>query len=292
MSKLAYLISSGKKRFDSRYLRCQNCGGTSGEDVARKYMVVTLRRCDDCKLMFRTPVDLPEEAAAFYQEDYTQGTTTEVPPLDELAKLRARNFADTERTYAHYVAIVKALGLGEGARLFDFGCSWGYGSYQFAQAGFAVDSYEISVPRRRYAVANLGVHAYDAFPPPPAEPYDVFFSAHVLEHVPSPTEIITQALAMVRPGGFVVTVVPNGGDRYKAEHQASWLALWGQVHPNFLDDVYVRHNFGRLPTMMTSLTARTRPTAGQVDAIGRFARGETVPDLAMDDYEFVFILRK
>ena len=60
------------------------------------------------------------------------------------SQLLSTRFAGEEKNYAGYIAVLHALGVAEGARMLDFGCSWGYGSWQLAQAGFAVEAFEIS----------------------------------------------------------------------------------------------------------------------------------------------------
>lgn len=243
MSKVDYLIRSIAHRpRPSRHL-CPNCGGREAMLVERKLLVTDLRRCGACKLMFRTPTDEPAEAAAFYNAGYAQGFTTDTPDPDTLEKLKALRFAGTEKDYSYYIDVVRQLGAPSGARLFDFGCSWGYGSYQFAQAGFETLSYEISAPRRQYGVDNLGVHAvtdFEAWAKSPAatNSQDVFFSAHVLEHVPSPTKIIELARRVLKPGGLFVAFFPNGSEPFRRVSPA-WSKLWGEVHPNFLDEVYL-----------------------------------------------------
>src|SRR2546422_477816 len=77
-----------------------------------------------------------QENEAFYQADSEQGFTTDMPSEQELAALKASQFANHEKNYTDYIAVLGALGIGIGAKVFDFGCSWGYGSYQLAQAGW------------------------------------------------------------------------------------------------------------------------------------------------------------
>jgi 2-polyprenyl-3-methyl-5-hydroxy-6-metoxy-1,4-benzoquinol methylase len=292
MSKLRYLSEAVRKQRDPRYAVCQNCGASAGTIVSRKYLVTALRRCAGCSLMIRVPVDLPDESARFYQSDYSQDTTTAMPGPAELAALVARDFAGTERAYGRYLALLDALGIRRGARLFDFGCSWGYGSFQLARAGFEVDAFEISAPRRAFAVEKLGVRAADRFPPPgPVPTYDVFFSAHVLEHVPAPGEVLRQALAMVRPGGLVVSVVPNGTARFRREHPRAWQRLWGKVHPNLIDDHFVEQAFPAVPRLFSTLLPEG-PTTEQRAALGAFGRGEAAADVLADSYELVIVLRR
>lgn len=68
--------------------------------------------------------------------------------------------------------------------------------------------------------------------------FDVFFSAHVLEHVPSVADVLTLAGNVLVNKGLFVAFTPNGSDVYRRLHKKSWNKLWGLVHPNFLDDQF------------------------------------------------------
>ncbi|PHY12990.1 hypothetical protein CSW58_08810 [Caulobacter sp. B11] len=253
MSKVDYLLRSVVRHRDADRQRCPNCGAKNSILIERKLVVTELRRCDACMMMFRTPTDAPAEAADFYNHEYAQGFTTDMPEAPALAELKARGFTGTEKDYSYYIDVLRQLGAPPGAKLFDFGCSWGYGSYQFARAGFDTLSYEISAPRRRFGVENLGVQAVSDFEAwansPEAEAtMDVFFSAHVLEHVPSPSLIIALAQRVLKPGGLFVAFVPNGSAAFRSV-SPTWSRLWGEVHPNFLDEVFFNAALSRSPRL-------------------------------------------
>ena len=128
MGKLAYLVRSSTSQFHPDRRTCPNCGGR-GQPVARKYAVTALERCDSCCLLFRTPTDPPDLGERFYNEEYVQGATTSLPSLDALERMKANDFAELENDYVGFARILKDLGAGEGSKVFDYGCSWGYGSY-------------------------------------------------------------------------------------------------------------------------------------------------------------------
>ena len=252
MGKLAYLVRSSTSQFQPDRRTCPNCGGR-GQPVARKYAVTALERCGDCCLLFRTPTDPPDLGERFYNEEYVQGATTSLPSLAELERMKANEFADLENDYAGFARLLKALGAEQGAKVFDYGCSWGYGSYLFAQAGFAVKSFEISRPRRSYGQQYLDVDLvedFEAFVAGAEGTFDVFFSSHVLEHVPAPSAVIEQALRLLMPGGLLVSVCPNGTAAFRAADPAGWRVLWGEVHPNLLDDVYLARTLSGMPYLI------------------------------------------
>lgn len=243
IQRLEYLIASTRKTLAGQGFECPSCGSSDAALVQRKYLVTALRRCRHCELQFRTPTTSVAENEAFYQEDYTQGFTTDCPSEAELARLLETQFHGSVRDYGPYVDLLRAAGVATGARLFEFGCSWGYGSWQFARAGFEVEAFEISRPRARYARERLGVKAHtDAVGV--AGPFDVFFTSHVLEHVPSVSAAVEFARRVLKPGGLMVAITPNGSASLRERDQKSWNRLWGLVHPNFLDERFYRRLHG------------------------------------------------
>lgn len=249
-SKARYLARSVAKLPFAETARCPNCGCATGMRMDQKYWVTQLVRCHACALQYRSPIDSEEFSRRFYNFDYTEGTTTETPEPSELARLKTTGFAGTEQAYAGYLAFLARHGIAPPARLLDFGCSWGYGSFQFATAGYDTLSFEIAEDRRNYGIANLGVrHIDDMFEIGPGHPlagtFDCFFSAHVLEHVPSPSKVIDLAWHCLKDGGAFVAFTPNGCDAFRKFNPRAWSNMWGEVHPNYLDDVFYEKHFAR-----------------------------------------------
>jgi len=204
--------------------------------------VTVLRRCNACRLLFRSPTTTAEENSSFYQSAYSQGFTTDTPPVDRLEQLKASRFKGSEKDYSQYLNVLAALGCKPGDLLFDYGCSWGYGSWQFIQEGYSVTAFEISVPRCEYAKTYLGINAQTRMENVDG-PFDVFFSAHVLEHVPSVSRSLEFARKILRPEGWFVAFTPNGSDAFKARKQELWKYSWGLVHPNVIDDLFYSNAF-------------------------------------------------
>lgn len=210
---------------------CPACESNDTTLIKRKYVVTALCRCEHCRLMFRVPKTSDDQNRRFYQKDYHQGFTADCPPLDVLDRLKRTNFRHTAKDYTVYIDILRALGLEPGQSIFDFGSSWGYGSWQLARAGFRVYSYEISSPRARYSAEQLGcdVRPADRLP----EKVDCFFSAHVIEHLLNPRTLWNVASSVLKPSGVVALFTPNG-DPSLAATTKTYHQLWGQVHPLLL----------------------------------------------------------
>jgi len=229
-NKLRYLIWAGT-HFMGADTACPACNEAQTLLLKRKYGVTALYRCPSCEVMFRVPKPSVEAEARFYQKDYNQGFTTDCPDTDELEKLKHDCFSGTERDYSAYIAVLRAAGLGQGSSVFDFGCSWGYGSWQLNHAGYRVYSYELSRPRARYAAENLQCEVYppDELP----EKVDCFFSAHVIEHLTNPRTMWETARDVLKPGGKMVAFLPNGDPELEQVNR-NYHQLWNQVHPLLL----------------------------------------------------------
>jgi 2-polyprenyl-3-methyl-5-hydroxy-6-metoxy-1,4-benzoquinol methylase len=239
MGKLSYFTDSLVKTFAGGRANCPSCGST-GVVIDRKWLVTALRRCHACGLIYRTPTTSIAENDKFYQSEYEQGFTTDLPDDAALDAMLKSKFAGTEKDFSRCVTILKALGATPGCRLLDFGCSWGYGSRQLADAGYRVEAFEISKPRGDYARSKLGVSVTADAVALPSRSYDVFFSSHVIEHVPSVAEMLATADRVLVPGGLFLALTPNGSDAFRKTDQAAWHSVWGQVHPQLIDDEFVR----------------------------------------------------
>jgi 2-polyprenyl-3-methyl-5-hydroxy-6-metoxy-1,4-benzoquinol methylase len=222
--------------------------------------------------MHRAPPDDPAISEQYYQKAYRQGFTTELPNSQRLQELLRSRFGGIEKCYDYYISVLNALKLNQDARIFDYGCSWGYGSWQIMQAGYQVQACEISGPRSKFARENLEVDctsdvSVNLFRGRSSHSFDCFFSAHVLEHVPSPSRVIDLARLALRPGGFFVAFTPNGSEAYRQVDPTGWHHLWGKVHPNLIDDQFYHRAFAADP-----LHLQTSPA--DLDAVSRFASGE------------------
>ena len=249
--KVRYFLDSALKIVSRKGLDCPSCGYRQSTLVKRKFLVTSLRRCTSCRLLFRSPTSSESENKKFYQRKYQQGFTTEMPASQELRKLKSSMFKNTEKDYSCYIGVLKALNLKPGARLLDYGCSWGYGSWQLQQAGYSVQSYEISRPRCDYAKKYMGVNATWDIKKLEGR-FDIFFSAHVLEHVLAVKDVISLSIKLLKTGGWFVAFTPNGSGVYRKSHPLQWQSSWGLVHPNLMDEEYYRAILNDMSFLVTS----------------------------------------
>ncbi len=180
--------------------------------------------------------------AEYYQKSYSHDYPAHQPPSQSaLAKLLRTGFvADPEKNFTRYIEVLKAVGLKSGDAVLDFGCSWGFGSWQFRQAGFNVYSLEVSQPRADYARSNLNCRVVSDVSQIP-ERIQCVFSSHVIEHLPDPTLIWDAAEKILGEDGKMVIFCPNGEPAREALiGRRQYGYLWPQVHPMVITPKFMR----------------------------------------------------
>lgn len=247
---------------------CPACGSDKVQFVYRKYFVTSLHECQSCHIRFRVPKESSERAERLYtKEAYTQGFTTDLPSPTELATLLKGNFAGNEKHFGPYIAILKTI-LPSGAKILDFGSSWGYGSWQITQAGFDVYSYEIGELRARYAEDHLDCKMVTDL----STLYgtiDCVFSSHVIEHLPDPGILLNEAQKLLVPGGYLVCFCPNGDPA--RESQKYYHKVWGKVHPLLITSGFMTWAIEKNHLSLCEMRAGENLLGGELLTIARKA---------------------
>jgi SAM-dependent methyltransferase len=238
-TKLKYLLWAAQHWFGAERT-CPSCGATATRLIKRKYAVTGLHRCDHCGLMFRVPKGTVAEDEQFYESEYKQESTTDLPDDVRLEALKKESFASIGKDYHRYIAILQVLGLSPGAIIYEFGSSWGYGSWQLLQQGYRVYSYELARTRSRFAQEKLGCYSLES-PRDIPERADCFFAGHVLEHLPDPNLLWQIARDVLSPTGIVVLFTPNGEPIRERLVGRDYHHLWGRVHPLLLTAAAIGH---------------------------------------------------
>lgn len=284
-SRIRFFFDSLRKRIARTGNLCPSCQLPGTEILDRKYGVLRLERCPACKVLFRTPTTSPAESARYYQKAYTHGFTTEMPSDTELAELQARKFVGTGKDFSERIATLRALGVPPSARVLDYGCSWGYGTWQLRDAGFDAIGFEVSRPRAEYARTRMLVPVVDNPWAAPAQ-FDVVYSSHVIEHVPDPAALLQSALAALRPGGLWVSFCPNGSLDFRKAAPLGWHQLWGLDHPFFPDEVFFSFQAGGNPCFVAT-------TPCSAESLARWAaEGASVQAASLPGSEILVVIRK
>ncbi|MBV9463226.1 MAG: methyltransferase domain-containing protein, partial [Verrucomicrobiae bacterium] len=230
--KLKYFLGSAGRALLGQGLACPSCGCEESEQADRKMGVTALRRCDFCRLLFRTPTTSADTSDAFYRSEY-ESVTTRLPDPAELREMTQCGFAGVHGGFydaSRYIAAMRSLGVKNGDRVLDFGASWGYNTWQLQRAGFRAQGYEINGLRGEFGRRCLEIPVV-CDRAEICRPVDVFFSVNVIEHVPSVREMLDFALGALRPGGLIFLVTCNGSEACRLADPERWHRWWGQVHP-------------------------------------------------------------
>jgi 2-polyprenyl-3-methyl-5-hydroxy-6-metoxy-1,4-benzoquinol methylase len=219
-------------RFQRQPRVCPYCGPSSGlKRIRRKKLVMDILQCDVCHLIFRWPADTPQEHDVYYQRDYAGDSPQVVlPPPQELRGLMQTNFSGSPLDINHKIRVLRALR--PSGRVLDLGCSWAYGTYQFAQQGYDASGFEISKRRAEYGRQQLHqkvIDSLDELYSLPSGSFDIIYSNHVVEHLPEIRTSFTQLARLLDKNGMVFHVLPNFTG--KAGRSGLWLKWIGEDHP-------------------------------------------------------------
>jgi SAM-dependent methyltransferase len=223
---------------------CPFCQSEKTDLIARKNLILQLRKCRACSLMYRWPKEAPSFSEKFYQDSYQEvGHTTELPDPVTLGTFIANNFAGSPKDFADQIAVFKTF-LPRG-RVLDFGCSWGYGIHQLKQAGYDAFGFEISKPRAELGRLQLGVEILDKLEDLqhiPSQSVDGIFASHVLEHLLSLKEVFELFARILKPGGVVFIMVPNSGGKKARALGIEWQAMINEKHTLALESGFFEKN--------------------------------------------------
>src|SRR6516162_9004850 len=62
--------------------------------------------CGTCQLLSRTPTDRPESNQPYYENEYVQGFTTNLPSDAALSEMKWSNFANTYKCFSYYLSVL------------------------------------------------------------------------------------------------------------------------------------------------------------------------------------------
>jgi SAM-dependent methyltransferase len=167
--------------------------------------------CTACGSATLDPLPSATTLAMLYAPDYTFKPGREgVFPLRRLvARLEWHVFYRT--VCRRRLAVVHHLtGLSAG-RLLEVGCGSGHFLRYLSDAGYEVEGVELSATDAEYARQRLGLRVFQGSLESVAlerARYDGVLLFYVLEHIPDPTQTLTEVRRILKPGGWVVAGLP------------------------------------------------------------------------------------
>jgi 2-polyprenyl-3-methyl-5-hydroxy-6-metoxy-1,4-benzoquinol methylase len=228
VGRVNFLLQSTRKIITGQNANCPYCGSASTRLVQRKKLIIQLRKCQACSLQFRYPKDDIAENKAYYQTAYHEARATDLPNVSDLPRYKETNFKDIARDISGYITTIRQY-KPTGAVL-DYGCSWGYGVFQFCSEGYKAVGYEISAPRADFGREHLGVTIHGSIQSVADHSFDVIFSSHVLEHIPDSSIPFRDFRRLLKPDGLLFILVPNGSCKLARELGTAWPQLINEKH--------------------------------------------------------------
>ncbi|MCS7283200.1 MAG: class I SAM-dependent methyltransferase [Anaerolineae bacterium] len=213
---------------------CVLCGGPLGEAVFQNVRdrlgisdrLWTFRRCRECGSAVLDPMPSQEELLTAYPDSYSFGQAPRTHPMHHLLHMLEAHLFYAP-LYRHSVRQVQRVtGLRRG-RLLDVGGGTGYRTVFFQRAGFDCVVLEPDERALRVAQEQFGLKTVSGLLETaelPAGTFDVLTFFAVIEHMPAPLETLKIALRLLRPGGWIVAMVP-----ILAGWQAKLGLRWHQV---------------------------------------------------------------
>lgn len=177
-------------------------------------------RCSDCNLEQTLPIPSASELKLLYEQYYNYaekpGTRYRRWRDAFFSSFLSRMWTSIDGDISFYVR--KGAG-----RLLDVGCNEGRGLRFYSKNGFQVEGLELSgtaaaTARQFGKVHNCVLHEFF-----PELPFDVAVLSNVLEHSPSPHQMLKEVRRILAAGGQVWISCPNSRSWLRGVFGRSWL---------------------------------------------------------------------
>lgn len=230
----------------------------------------TLVRCRACGMIFVNDITI----------DVTIRETASSAVEDTPGWVEYRREAEAKRTnFEKRYALLKPH---LGQRILEIGCSAGFFLEIARDFGHDIQGIEPDPRYARYAREQLGLpvitgvlDSVDIAP----QSFDTVCLFHVLEHVPSPSQLLERIRRVLRPGGHLVIEVPNIDNVWYRLLGRRWrqffLGHYYFFSPNTLKHLLERHAYQVRMAQTVGRTISLRYFAGRLqrysDVLGRVA---------------------
>jgi SAM-dependent methyltransferase len=216
---------------------CPTCGGASKriseefDGYIEGYGVFVLE-CTRCTLRFVSRLDVPE---GLYESIYRHAAV--LPGYDRYARYASAiqrhpspldMLASSELPYRYVRDYVR----GFGGTVVDLGCGEGYLTYALRQAGIECIGADVSATavtraRRRFGNPDWFFTVADLADLAGFSGADLVVALELIEHVPEPVRLLSDAVALLKPTGRVLMTTPN---RDASSAEAVWDTDLPPVH--------------------------------------------------------------
>ena len=204
---------------------CPVCGSADLRDklhvqdksVSQETFII--QQCAACGFQFTNPRPTAASIGKYYESDAYVSHNSAAQGLVNRVYKAARYF-----TVRRKVTLITKLNGGRPGQLLDYGCGTGHFLAGARRAGWQVTGLEPNDRARHDAAARVGQPILDAsaLARLPAGSFDVITLWHVLEHVHTLQETLTQLLAALKPGGKLLIAVPNAESLDAQHYRQDW----------------------------------------------------------------------
>jgi SAM-dependent methyltransferase len=168
-------------------------------------------------------------------------------PEDVFALLRAEETHFWHRSRNRFIlAKLRHLSILPGSRVVELGCGAGCVAAELARAGYdltGIDGHRSLIDIAASRAPSAHFHCHDlrlGIPDLPTIGFDAACLFDVIEHLDDPEQALDTAVALVRPGGYVVGTVP------------ALMALWSGI------DVHAGHKIRYSEATLRDVLSRTK----------------------------------
>ncbi|WBA41151.1 class I SAM-dependent methyltransferase [Hymenobacter canadensis] len=244
-----------------RLEKCPVCGKTEFrnklvvEDKSVSKESFAIQQCEACSFQFTNPRPDAAHIGRYYESDeYVSHNSGAGGVINQAYKV-ARFF-----TMRRKVGLLNKLAPRKG-RLFDYGCGTGHFLAAAKADGWQVAGWEPNARAREEATERVGQPVgTESLVTYQAGSFDAITLWHVLEHVHSLNETLTQLISLLKADGVLLIAVPNVDSLDAQHYRQDWAAYDVPRHlyhfsPKTMTQLLKKHKMQVMETLPMALDA-------------------------------------
>jgi ubiquinone/menaquinone biosynthesis C-methylase UbiE len=144
------------------------------------------------------------------------------------------NSQDSDRIALKWYSKLLSKRVPRNSNVLDFGCGTGFFmrrlSTYFTVSGFDVSDFARQQAAKLVPSATL----FESISDVPSSYFDLVTALHVLEHISTPSDALTEIYRVMKPGALAFVVVPDTGGMGHKKKKSDWFAFKDPTHCTFL----------------------------------------------------------